>query len=358
MSVNNHIRRHHHLTLSVGNAQEDYDFHTKVLGLKSVKKTALYDGEEPILHLYYGNDTGDVSRLITCFPDEAFRSQGPQGHRADLYRRTVDSGRLRGFLAGHLEGTGFPRYSFRSGSASGWWHSTIPAASNTNSSRRKADARKPYSNGAVPQEHGLEGTYGIVVSVRDAENSEEFMQGGWNGRRSAPTASTCATKSATAAAAPSSSSVSSRTWPRAAGPMARASRITWPSKSPIMTRRAKVKFHLEGLGFTDVSEMKDRGYFDSVYVRTPGGALFEATVSKPQGFLVDEPYEKLGTADADSTVLRQPPRGAAGEDRAAQVLRSRAGLPCLVPAFSVLSARPSPRTSMTGTAWPWRASRT
>src|SRR5580658_2074715 len=68
MSVNNHIRRHHHLTLSVGNAQEDYDFHTKVLGLKSVKKTALYDGEEPILHLYYGNDTGDVSRLITCFP--------------------------------------------------------------------------------------------------------------------------------------------------------------------------------------------------------------------------------------------------------------------------------------------------
>src|ERR1700760_3648906 len=68
MSVNGYIKRHHHLTLSVGNAQEDYDFHTQVLGLKSVKKTALYDGEEPILHLYYGNDTGDVSRLITCFP--------------------------------------------------------------------------------------------------------------------------------------------------------------------------------------------------------------------------------------------------------------------------------------------------
>jgi glyoxalase family protein len=42
--------------------------------------------------------------------------------------------------------------------------------------------------------------------------------------------------------------------------------------------------------------MKDRGYFDSVYVRTPGGALFEATVSKPEGFLIDEPYEKLGTS--------------------------------------------------------------
>jgi catechol 2,3-dioxygenase-like lactoylglutathione lyase family enzyme len=37
------IRRHHHITLCVGTAQEDYDFHAKVLGLKSVKKTALYD---------------------------------------------------------------------------------------------------------------------------------------------------------------------------------------------------------------------------------------------------------------------------------------------------------------------------
>jgi len=55
-----------------------------------------------------------------------------------------------------------------------------------------------------------------------------------------------------------------------------------------------VKFHLEGLGFTDVSDVKDRGYFDSVYVRTPGGALFEACVSKPEGFLVDEAYAELG----------------------------------------------------------------
>ena len=55
-----------------------------------------------------------------------------------------------------------------------------------------------------------------------------------------------------------------------------------------------VKAHLEGLGYTDVSDRKDRGYFDSVYVRTPGGALFEATVSKSEGFLIDEPYATLG----------------------------------------------------------------
>src|SRR5919201_4634882 len=49
------IRGTHHLTFCVGGAQEDYDFHVRLLGLKSVKKTVLFDGEIPIYHLYYGN---------------------------------------------------------------------------------------------------------------------------------------------------------------------------------------------------------------------------------------------------------------------------------------------------------------
>jgi glyoxalase family protein len=57
-----------------------------------------------------------------------------------------------------------------------------------------------------------------------------------------------------------------------------------------------MKFRLEGIGLTDTSERKDRGYFESIYVRTPAGAMFEATVSKPEGMLIDEPYDTLGKA--------------------------------------------------------------
>src|SRR5262245_50016994 len=64
----NYITRHHHITIATGKAQEDYDFHTKVLGFKSVKKTAFYDGPVPIYHLYYGNDLGEESSLLTTFP--------------------------------------------------------------------------------------------------------------------------------------------------------------------------------------------------------------------------------------------------------------------------------------------------
>src|SRR5580692_6809467 len=80
------IQRHHHITLCVGGAQEDYDFHTGILGLKSVKKTALYDGDVPIYHLYYGNDTGLESTLVTTFP---MRQSGRVGRRGTNQTRVL-----------------------------------------------------------------------------------------------------------------------------------------------------------------------------------------------------------------------------------------------------------------------------
>ena len=58
----------------------------------------------------------------------------------------------------------------------------------------------------------------------------------------------------------------------------------------------KIKFFVEGLGYTDFSDVKDRGYFDSIYVRNPSGALMEAAVSHDDAFACDEPLESLGTA--------------------------------------------------------------
>ena len=59
--------------------------------------------------------------------------------------------------------------------------------------------------------------------------------------------------------------------------------------------QAAVKDWIVGLGYTDVSDVKDRGYFHSVYLRTPGGALFELASNTEQGFFIDEPEEELGT---------------------------------------------------------------
>jgi glyoxalase family protein len=295
MSVNTHINRHHHLTLSVGGAQEDYDFHTKVLGLKSVKKTALYDGDEPILHLYYGNDTGDVSRLITCFP---MRHSGRKARKGSGQICTVClsvAPESLGFWEKHLGGRGF-NVATRERFGERLLAFNHPCGIEYELIGARQDSRAPYSNGAVPAEHGIRGTHGVAVSIRDASNSDEFMQTGWNGKKRAADGPFIRYEvgqggSGTIVDFRVEPDVPQGSWAYGEGvPHHVAFEV---DDHEVQT---KVKFHLEGLGFTDVSEMKDRGYFDSIYVRTPGGALFEATVSKPEGFLVDETYERLGTA--------------------------------------------------------------
>ena len=77
----------HHLTFCVGGAQEDYDFHVRTLGLKSVKKTVLFDGEIPIYHLYYANRVGDASTILTRFP---YRQAGWMGRRGTNQAKSIN----------------------------------------------------------------------------------------------------------------------------------------------------------------------------------------------------------------------------------------------------------------------------
>jgi glyoxalase family protein len=297
----------------VGVAQEDYDFHTKVLALKSIKKTALYDGDEPILHLYYGNENGDPSTLITCFP---MRQSGRMARRGTgqigALALSVAPTALPFWLA-RLKTHGFDvKESERFGEKllqfahpCGIPYEIVGAAT---------DSRPPYSNGQVSGEHGIRGTHGITVSVRELEGSDEFMHYGWNGQhrkeeRAYVRYELGAGGSGTIVDFRVDPSVAQGSWVYGEGvPHHCAFEVD------TLDVQSHTKHHLEGLGFTDVSDVKDRGYFDSVYVRTPGGALFEATVSKPKGFLIDETFEGLGKA------MQIPPVFADRKDELLRVL--------------------------------------
>jgi catechol 2,3-dioxygenase-like lactoylglutathione lyase family enzyme len=289
------IRRHHHITLCSGGAQEDYDFHTKVLSLKSVKKTALYDGTVPIYHLYYGNDLGEESTLVTTFP---MRQSGRKGRRGTGQIRTLSLSVPQsslGFWAKRLATHGFEvREASRFGErALQFQH---PCGLDYELVGIADDNRKPYSNGEVPSELAIRGTHGIVVSVREHETSNEFMTQGWTARRTLEDGRFVRYVFGEGASGQIVDFMLEPELPQA----------TWTFGEGVVHHCAfqvddyaaqdQVKGSLEALGFTDTSERKDRGYFDSIYVRTPAGAMFEATVSKPGGMTVDEPFDKLGTS--------------------------------------------------------------
>lgn len=56
-----YVNGSHHVTFSVGTAQEDVGFHVDVLGLRFIKRTVLFDGSLPIYHLYYNANGGPSS---------------------------------------------------------------------------------------------------------------------------------------------------------------------------------------------------------------------------------------------------------------------------------------------------------
>jgi glyoxalase family protein len=59
----------HHVTAIAGNAQRNYDFYTKVLGLRFLKKTVNFD-DPGTYHFYFGDETGSAGTILTFFPWE------------------------------------------------------------------------------------------------------------------------------------------------------------------------------------------------------------------------------------------------------------------------------------------------
>jgi glyoxalase family protein len=288
------LRRHHHITLATGDAQEDYDFHTKVLGMKSVKKTLFYDGKVPIYHLYYGNDLGNESSLVTTFPVRHTGNKARRGSGQISYFSLSAPVSSLPFWKLRLEQHGFAvKEDERFGER--YLDFKHPCGIDYAIVGVAEDYRAPHSKGPVPKEQMVRGTHSICVSVRDMDMMDEFMQQGWGGRKVS----------------------SDRNYVRyvlgEGGSGAYVDFVVEPDLKPgswtvsegavhhmafqvdTHEQQNAIKGFLEGMGFTDTSDVKDRGYFDSIYVRTPSGALFEATVSHQPSFACDEPVDKLGT---------------------------------------------------------------
>src|SRR5688572_26486260 len=57
----------HHVTAIAGRPNVNFDFYTKVLGLRFVKKTVNFD-DPGTYHFYYGNEKGEPGTILTFFP--------------------------------------------------------------------------------------------------------------------------------------------------------------------------------------------------------------------------------------------------------------------------------------------------
>jgi glyoxalase family protein len=290
------VRGTHHLTFCVGGAQEDYDFHARLLGLKSVKKTVLFDGEIPIYHLYYGNRLGDISTLLTAFP---YRQAGWMGKRGTNQLRILNlsvPADSIGFWAERLNDAGvevrrpelFGTERLHFNHPCGIDYAIVGDP--------EPDSRQPYDDGGVPAEHAIRGTYGTTTFVRDPDEHTFFLTDGLGGTLLREEGKHLQFQIGDEQGHGRMLEVQIEpdlpqgTWHFGEGTVHHHALDAVSAEN-----QAAVKDYIVGLGFTDVSDVKDRGYFFSVYMRSPGGALIELAYSHAQGFTIDEAEDELGT---------------------------------------------------------------
>ncbi len=291
-----YVEGSHHVTLSVAGAQEDVDFHVGILGMRFIKRTVLFDGSLPIYHLYYSNANGDPSSVVTTFP---WAQAGFYGKRGTNQAREVllavphtamDFWSTR--LAEHdvevedVEVFGQRRLAFRH--PSGIEYRFVGA---------EGDERVGHAGHGVPPEHAIHGIHGVGVHVSTPERMVEFAEESFFSRAG------LAEEGDRVGLQIGNQKVGNHleitvnrrddqgTWSYGAGTY---HHFAWNVDT--LENQDEVKFEIEGRGYTDISELKDRKYFKSVYVRTPSGALFELAVTHADGgWTCDESPHELGT---------------------------------------------------------------
>ncbi|MDV8079742.1 VOC family protein [Rhodococcus sp. IEGM 1370] len=291
-----YVEGSHHVTLSVGHAQEDVDFHVKTLGLRFIKRTVLFDGTTPIYHLYYSNANGDPSSVVTTFPWAQAGMFGKRGtNQAREVLLSVPSGSLeywykrlteRKVEVSNLDVFDRRRLAFRH-----------PCGIEYQLVENDNDEREGWTEGGVPREYAIHGLHGVGIHVTTPErmidfaNDTFFSQGQLTEEGDRAVFQVGNAKYGNHIELTANVSEDQGTWHYGAGTY---HHFAWNLDT--LDNQDQVKFGIEGAGYTDISELKDRKYFKSVYVRTPGGCLFELAVTHADGgWDCDESPHELGS---------------------------------------------------------------
>jgi glyoxalase family protein len=282
----------HHITLCARGAQEDINFLTQVLGLRLIKQTVLFDGRYAHYHLYYANANAEIGSVLTTFPYRRVPGRAGSGQiSATSY--TVGKGTLP-FWKEHLNrhhvehsgveerfGQQFIRFKHPSGLL-------LEVIEDPN------DTRAGWTTDQIDPEVSARGFHGPVLSVREVEEEERFFIEALGFRKTGVDGPYHRFEVGDGGAA--KTLVLLHEPDRRAGSWGFGAGTGHHLALDIGTddALAEQKNLYEELGYTDCSEIKDRNYFHSIYVRSPGGILTECAATAPGGFARDEPLDQLG----------------------------------------------------------------
>jgi len=291
------IRGLHHVTATVSDAQPDLDFYTGVLGQRLVKKTVNFDNHL-VYHFYYGNESGAPGTIMTTFPYK------PMGVRVGTHGAgqititsfSVPAGSLP-FWRRRLAGAGVASTDQASDFGEEALRFSDPSGLTIQLVEGRADVRAPWRRPDIDDGSAIRGIHGVTLLVREPEKTIAFVQDLMECAVVGEAAG--ATRLAVNGDAPGRliEIVAAGDAPAAINGLGTVHHVAFAVDDPEQQLELRRELIRRGV---QVTEVKDRQYFRSIYFREPNGVLFEvATV--PPGFTADESLPELGTA------LKLPP---------------------------------------------------
>lgn len=279
----------HHITAVASSAAENLDFYSRFLQLRLVKKTVNFD-DPYTYHLYYGDPTGRPGTILTFFPWERVHPGTPGAGSVstvafavppgalDYWRDRLNKNRVP-FDATTRFGEGVIRFADPHG---------LPLELVAPPPARD----EPKDSAGREIETGIRGFHSATVLLNRLEDTETLIAKvmgmvpvGQEGRRYrfAMDGRQSAGQLLDVVIDPSASPARP-----GGGTMHHIAFRTRDSQDQLKWQ-ARLRDH--GL---QVTEVRDRKYFKSIYFREPGGVLFEIATDPP-GFTVDESPDSLGT---------------------------------------------------------------
>jgi glyoxalase family protein len=282
------IKGLHHITAVSGPPELNYDFYTRKLGLRFVKKTINFD--DPFTyHLYYGNYEATPGSAITFFPWQGVPQGSPSTGEATVTSYAVPKGSLD-FWRNHFTKHKIDILSKES--RFGDKTLLFYDAEGMKNELTESDGVNeiiPHEHDDIPKESAIRGFYGTTLSLADTGPTAELLREfGWaeTGKEgdvirygSEPENNL-------------GSFVDLKKEPGLRGRFGRGSIHHIAFRVPDDETQQDWRKKLAEMGFGP-TEVRDRQYFRSIYFHEPGGVLFEIATDTP-GFTKDEPLENLG----------------------------------------------------------------
>lgn len=289
--MENRILGLHHVTAIAGNAQRNYNFYTKVLGQRLVKKTVNFD-DPGTYHFYFGDEAGSPGTILTFFPWEGIG----QGYTGTGMATNISYAVPEGSLDFWAER--FKQYDVKQETRDERFGEQFISFQDPDGLRlafivpSAPDGRKGWQTSEVKEAVATKGFHSITLTLKNVTPTAAILTDIFGYSLLKQEGNRYRFKTDAIGNASIVDIIEAPNLPAGKNAAGTNHHVAFRVKNEDVLMEFREKIAGKGLGITGKI---DRDYFFSLYFREPGGVLFELATDNP-GFTKDEPLNELGSS--------------------------------------------------------------